>query len=204
MTPVDALVALLQELEAAGTTVMALARGGRPAEPWTLYPDELGVFDRHTRCQFYYHSHGAEHEDGHFHTVRLFDDHTVHLVAISMAKSGWPQALFTLNLWSVGDWPETPANLKRYVRRFAVHTSRGDPRLARFVNLVFQAFRPEIEWLQDEKARAIAGYRQRHGGRDPFEDRAVEVLSRLELRFEPRGASPPEAIPDGVPGPPAA
>jgi hypothetical protein len=67
---------------------MGLARGGRPAEPWTLYPDELGIFDRQTRCQFYYHSHGAAHQDGHFHTVRLFDDHTVHLVGISVAESG--------------------------------------------------------------------------------------------------------------------
>jgi hypothetical protein len=204
MTPVDALVTLLQELDAAGTTVMALARDGRPAEPWTLYPDDLGVFDRRTRCQFYYHSHGADHEDGHFHTVRLFDDHTVHLVAISMAKSGWPQALFTLNLWSVGDSPETPANAKRYVRRFAVRSPRGDPRLVRFVNLVFRAFRPEIEWLQDEKARAINVYRELHGGRDPFEDRSVEILSRLEVRFEPRAATAPEAVEAGVPRPPAA
>jgi hypothetical protein len=96
VTPVDALVALLRELEGAGTTVMALVRGGRPSEPWTLYPDEFGIFDGQTRCQFYYHSHGAAHEDGHFHTVRLFDGHTVHLVGISMAESGWPQALFTL------------------------------------------------------------------------------------------------------------
>ncbi len=190
MTPVDALVVLLRELEAAGTPVMALARGHRPAEPWTLYPDELGIFDRQTRCQLYYHSHGAAHEDGHFHTVRLFDDHTVHLVGVSMAKSGWPQALFTLNLWSVGDRADTPANLKRYVRRFAVHSPRGDPRLVRFVNLVFQAFRPEIEWLQEEKARAIAAYRKAHGGQDPFEDRSMEVLSRVEIHWsDPRSAT---------------
>ncbi len=205
MTPVDALVALLREREAAGTTVMALARGDRPAEPWTLYPDESGIFDRQTRCQFYYHSHGAAHEDGHFHTVRLFDEHTVHLVGISMAESGWPQALFTLNLWSIGDRDDTPANLRRYVRRFAVRSPRGDPRLVRFVNLVFQAFRPEIEWLQDEKARAIAAYRAAHGGRDPFEDRSVEILSRVELRFEPRAApTAPRRLAEAVTGPPAA
>jgi hypothetical protein len=204
VTPLDALVSLLRELEAAGTSVMALARGDRPAEPWTLYPDELGIFDRQTRCQFYYHSHGADHEDGHFHTVRLFDDHTVHLVGISMAKTGWPQALFTLNLWSVGDRDDAPTNLRRYVRRFAVHSGRGDRRLVRFVNLVFQAFRPEMEWLQDEKARAIAAYRRAHGGRDPFEDRSVEVLSRVEIRFEPRGAPLAGAAENAGPRPPAA
>jgi hypothetical protein len=205
VTPVDALVALLRELEATGTSVMALARGDRPAEPWTLYPDEVGIFDRQTRCQFYYHSHGAAHEDGHFHTVRLFDYHTVHLVGISISKRGWPQALFTVNLWSVGDWHDTPANLKRYVRRFMIHSPRGDPRVARFVNLMFQAFRPEIEWLQDEKASAIAAYRRAHGGRDPFEDRSVEVLSRVDIRFEPSGeARSPGSIVDPPPTPPAA
>jgi hypothetical protein len=204
VTPVDALVALLRELEAAGTTVMTLARGDRAAEPWTLYPDEYGIVDRQTRCQFYYHSHGAAHEDGHFHTVRLFDDHTVHLVGISMAESGWPQALFTLNLWGIGDRHDTPANLKRYVRRFSVRPPRGDPRLVRFVNLVFRAFRPEIEWLQDEKARAIAAYRTAHGGHDPFEDRSVEILSRVDLRFEPRAApTAPPLLAGAVPGSPA-
>ena len=76
---------------------MALARGDRPQEPWTLYPDEYGIFDRKRHSQFYYHAHGgAAHEAGHFHTVRLFGDHTVHLVAISMAETGWPRALFTI------------------------------------------------------------------------------------------------------------
>ena len=46
----------------------------------------------------------------HFHTVRLFPDHTVHLVGSSLAANGWPQALFTLNLWASGD--ERPQDAK--------------------------------------------------------------------------------------------
>src|SRR6266508_4970306 len=71
------------------TSVMARAPGGRPQEPWTLYPDEYGIFDRRGHSQSFYHAHaGAEHEARHFHTVRLFRDRTVHLVAISMAHTG--------------------------------------------------------------------------------------------------------------------
>ncbi len=151
-------------------------------EPWTIYPDESGVFDVTTRNQFYYHLHAAaDHEAGHFHTVRLFDDHTVHLVGISMRPNGWPEALFTLNLWAIGDAYEPPERLRLYCRRFQIAESRGDARLIRFINLMFRAFLPQIEWLQDEKERALRAYRKAHPSRDPFRDRTFEILSRIAI-----------------------
>ena len=186
MTPIEELVALLENLERAGTTVMELARHGRPEAPWTIYPDEHGVFDRKTRSQFYYHIHGSPHEAGHFHTVRLFDDHTAHLVAISVAQNGWPQALFTVNLWAIGDTYEPPARLKRYARQFRIGLTPWDPRLVRFVNLMFEAFLPEILRLQDTKEETFSTYRTTRPGADPFEDRSLEVLSRAALDLGPR------------------
>lgn len=184
MSAADALVHLLEELERAGTTPMDLVGAGRRAEPWTLYPNEYGVFDRATGSQFYFHAHeGASHEAGHFHTVRFSATRTVHLVAISMTDSGWPQALFTVNLWAIGDAYVPPDELKRYVRKFRVDERRGDPRLIRFVNLVFTVFRPEIEALQEEKARAIAAQRLARPDVDPFEDRSLEVLSRIAIHL---------------------
>jgi hypothetical protein len=182
MTPLIELSRLLEEIERAGTSVMALARAGRPPGPWTLYPDENGIFDRKRHTQFYYHAHGgADHEAGHFHTVRLFPNHTVHLVAISMDHTGRPQALFTLNLWAIGDAYAAPDSLKRYARQYRLEPRRGDARLVRFINLMFRAFRPEIEALQEEKERAIQRYRAAHGGAAPFEDRSLEILSRVEV-----------------------
>jgi len=182
VTALEELAALLAGLERAGTSVMVLARDGRPQEPWTLYPDEYGIFDRTRHSQFYYHAHsGADHEAGHFHTVRLFPDHTVHLVAISMAETGWPRALFTVNLWAIGDVYASPQELARYARRYHVESRKGDRRLVRFINLMFRAFRPEIEALQQAKERAIEAYRAAHGGGAPFEDRSVEILSQVEI-----------------------
>lgn len=182
MTPAAELARLLEDLERAETTVMDLACGGRTPEPWTIYPDEYGVFSRTTRSQFYYHVHaGARHEAGHFHTVRLHPDRTAHLVAISMAPSGWPQALFTVNLWAIGDAYETAGNLKRYARRFQIDEGHGEPRLVRFVNLIFRAFLPEIDRLQDEKVAALAAHRLAYPSVNPFEDRALEVLSRADI-----------------------
>jgi hypothetical protein len=182
VTTIEELAALLEELEHKDTSVMELARGGRPQEPWTLYPGEFRIFDRQRRSQFYYHSHaGADHEAGHFHTVRLFPDRTAHLVAISMAPNGWPQALFTLNGWAIGDAWETPGNLKQYVRRFGVGTGHGPAQLVRFVNLVFEAFRPEIEELQDLKERTLRAHAETYPGMDPLQDRSLEVPSRVEI-----------------------
>ncbi|HET7875901.1 MAG TPA: hypothetical protein VFN71_10285, partial [Methylomirabilota bacterium] len=158
---------------------MALALGGRPQEPWTLYPGEYGIFDRKTHSQFYYHAHaGARHEAGHFHTVRLFPDRSVHLVAISMAETGWPQALFTVNAWAIGEAWERPENLKQYVRQFRVGSGRGPAPLVRFITLMFEAFGPEMERLQDDKERALRAWRAAHPGRDPLQDRSLETLSR--------------------------
>jgi hypothetical protein len=184
VTALADLAGLLADLDREGTSVMALVRGGQPPQPWTLYPDEDGMFDRRRHSQFYYHAHpGADHEEGHFHTVRLFADHTVHLVAISMAPTGWPQALFTLNLWAIGDRYASPRSLSRYTREYGIESRKGDVRLVRFVNLMFRAFRPEIEALQEAKGHAIERYRAAHGGADPFEDRSVEILSRVEIEI---------------------
>ncbi len=182
MTVARELVGLLESLERGGTSVMELICRTRTPMPWKTYPDDYGVFSMRTRSQFYYHVHdGAQNEAGHFHTVRFSPRRTAHIVAISMAPSGWPQALFTVNLWAIGDAYESVDSLKRYARRFQVEESRGDPRVIRFVNLVFRLFLPEIERLQEEKAAALAAYMVAHPGVNSFEDRALEVSSRVEI-----------------------
>lgn len=185
VTPCGQLVRLLEALEREGTSIVELICGTATPEPWQLDPGEYGVFDRTTSSQFYFHAHaGAAHEAGHFHTLRLFPDHTAHLVGISLAADGWPQALFTLNLWASGDAEATAVELKRYVRRFRIDPGREAPRVVHFVNLIFRAFAAEIERLQDAKVAALAAYRRAHPGADPLEDRSLEVLSRVELARE--------------------
>jgi len=187
MGSAEKLVRLLERLETGRTSVIELVTSGRVPEPWTLYPGEDGIFDRRTRCQFYYHAHeGSDREAGHFHTVQLFSDHTIHLVAISMASTGWPQALFTVNLWAIGDRDESAAQLKLYARRFHLDERRGDPRLIRFVNLAFQTFLREIERLQDMKAERLVEHRLAHPGVDPFADRSLEILSQVPIDVRAR------------------
>jgi hypothetical protein len=194
----DELVDLLTDLQRTGRSIITLAGTGQSPEPGQLPPTTLGVFDPLSRWHFYYHAHAgvvrrhpavaqnlvsarAAHEAGHFHTLRRFGDHAVHVVGISIDLLGWPQALFTLNLWCIGDVYEPAANIKRYARRFRVDSRAADPQLIRFLDLVFQAFLPEIEWLQDEKVCALAAHHAACPSRNPFEDRSLEITSRVEL-----------------------
>jgi len=195
VTAASQLGEIVEQLHREGQTVMNLARAGQAPGPWQLYPNEYGIFDERTRYQFYYHSHGAgREEDGHFHTVKLFDDHTVHLVGISMAETGWPQALFTVNLWATGDVYESAETVRRYARNFQIDERRGPARLVRFVNLLFRAFLPEIERLQDEKIAALSSHRLAHPNRDPFRDRSLEVLSRVAIDVRQRPAAVVETV----------
>jgi hypothetical protein len=189
VTDAERLVDLIERLAGEGRTVMGLIRGGQPAEPWRLYPEDEGVFDRRTRCQFYYHAHAdRSDEDGHFHTVRLFHDHTVHLVGISMAQDGWPRALFTVNHWVVADADEPVTQIKAYAARFHIDERRGPAAVVRFVNLMLRVFRSEIERLQDEKIAALTAHHLRYPDADPFQDRALEVLSWTDI--DPRRRLP--------------
>lgn len=182
MSATTQLAELLTSFDRRGETVIDLLRGDQPREAWRIYPGEYGIFDRRSRCQFYFHAHPEPaHEAGHIHTVRFFPDHTAHVVGISLADDGWPQSLFTVNLWAVGDADERPERLKHFARHFRVDERQGPADAVRFVNLIFRTFLPEIEALQDTKAAVLAAYRVRHPGRDPFEDRELEILSRIPI-----------------------
>jgi hypothetical protein len=130
----DELVGLLTDLQRSGRSVITLAGTSRSSEPGQLPPTTVGVFDPLSRWQFYYHAYaGAADEAGHFHTLRRFGDHAEHVVGISIDHLGWPQALFTVNLWCIGDVYELAENIKRYARRFRVDSRAGDPHLIRFM-----------------------------------------------------------------------
>ena len=49
---------------------------------------------------------------------------------------------------------------------------------------MLKLFRPQIETLIRARDDAIADWRQRHPGDDVFEDRDLDILSRLEVSVE--------------------
>jgi hypothetical protein len=191
----DELVNLLTTLQRTGRSIITLAGTDESAEGH-LPPTTLGVFDPVSRWHFYYHAHAwGWDEAGHFHALRRFGDHAVHVVGVSVDRMGWPQALFTVNLWCVGDVYEPAATIKSYARRFRVDSAAGDPQLIHFMGLVFRTFLPEIERLQDEKVCALADHHARYPDRDPFQDRSLAITSRVELSLAAASPDPRQKAP---------
>jgi hypothetical protein len=62
------------------------------------------------------------------------------------------------------------------------------------VDLVFRAFLPDIEQLQEAKIERLAELRSAHPGTDPSEDRSLEVLSRIAIDVRARSARPVEEV----------
>jgi hypothetical protein len=193
------LVRLIERVAREGSTLMALATGGRRARRFIPHP-EPPVYDPRTRSLLVYHHHGGEpawpREAGHFHAVHVLRvrprTERASLVAISMSRSGWPQALFTVNLWSWEDRPQRAHQLRRHVRRFQIRPAGRHARLARFANLVLRAWAPEIERLQTDKLRRLARLSRARPAADVPNDRSVDVLSALPIDARARAAGRPE------------
>jgi hypothetical protein len=78
--------------------------------------------------------------------------------------------------------------------RFHLREQAGPPPLVRFVNLVFQTFNADITRLQDEKIAVLAAHRGAHPDRDIFEDRSLEILSRVEIDVRARAGGVGSAV----------
>jgi hypothetical protein len=93
---------------------------------------------------------------------------------------------------------------RSYARRFHVDRRRAEPQAfkarcgpaIRFLNLLFGAFRPEIEALQDAKAAALDDYRRGYPGVDPYEDRSLEILSAVAIDVCARSPDRPSCAED--------
>jgi hypothetical protein len=196
---------MIEGLARRRTTLMVLATGGGRTPAFRPYPHPP-LYDSRTGSLLAYHRHDRDEpwlrEAGHFHTVRILRvrprEERASLVAISMSRGGWPLALFTVNLWSWRDRPQRAAQLREHVRRFRLRGSGRRGRLARFANLVLQAYRPEIERLQVEKLRELARLRRKRPGAKVTVDRSIDLLSSLAIdvraraagRIEPGGPAP--------------
>jgi hypothetical protein len=168
------------------------------------------IYDDESASQYYYHAHRSETgEHGHFHTfVRakgvptgmspapytgggerpLGDEAICHLVAVSMDRSGLPVALFTTNRWVTGETFYAAMDVIRTVARFEV--DHVDPCLAtnRWISALLRLFAPQIEMLVRQRDLAIAEWQARHPDRDAFEDRELEITSRIAIDIDEQAA----------------
>ncbi len=162
------------------------------------------VYDSEAHSQYYYHAHrGGEH--GHFHTfmreagmpegvhpveqsepeyMKQRDDRLSHLIAISMDRLGVPIALFTTNRWVTAENWYAAEDVCAMVDRFRIDHAQPSWPTNRWVSAMFRLFRPQIVELVERRDAVVAEWQKEHPEGDVFEDRELDLPSRVEISLE--------------------
>ncbi len=173
-----------RRLSEQGRSVLDVILNEKELEEWAMYPWDGGVIDKKTRSQYFYHAHPQSPEHGHFHPFYSHRNQIVHLVAISLDDQGHPMELFTVNRWVTGDF-YIPANkLAGYITQFRITNNSFDREMGAYVRNLMILYQAEIETLMHQRERVFSDYRATHDGREPYEDRDLDVTSNLEIQVE--------------------
>lgn len=184
-----------------------ILRGQGTFYEWNHYP-ENDVYDFESHAQYYYHAHPKDErpgEHGHFHTflrpkgmpkgvkpapVPGFvppedpNDALSHFVAISMNEQGIAIQLFTTNRWVTGETWYRASDMVAMLDRFVIDLAQPSWPVNRWITAMLRLFRPQIEALLLERDRVIAEWLRRHPKVDVFEDRRLEVTSKIDISVE--------------------
>jgi len=162
------------------------------------------IYDSETHSQYYYHAHRAG-EHGHFHTflrqrgmpegvrpveqsvagdMKDRDDTLSHIVAISMDRRGLPIELFTTNRWVTAEnWYAAP-DVCAMIDRFRIDHAQPSWPVNLWISAMIRLFRPQIEALLYERDAVVADWKKQHPGEDVFEDRELDLPSRMEISVD--------------------
>ena len=193
-------------LDKGGLNVVGeILRGQGEFIEYEHYPTD-DIYDADTHAQYYYHAHrGSAGEHGHFHTfLRVAGmpagvapvpytgsepwpagDHALsHLIAISMDAYGLPMGLFTVNRWVTGDAWYPARGVIAMLDGFAIDHANPSWPVNRWIGAMLRLFRPQIEALVLARDETLAAWACSHPGRDEFEDRELEIMSRTPISVE--------------------
>lgn len=186
-------------------TVGEILRGQREFVEWDHYPSG-DVFDRDTYAQYYYHAHRGDWvEHGHFHVFLRHggmprdvvpvlnegdedwptgDDAICHLIGVSMDDYGFPTRLFTTNRWVTGESWYVATDAISMLDSFLIDHTWPSWATNRWISAMVKLYRPQIVDLLLARDKAVDEWRSTHPGKDPFEDRDLEVTSSLDISVE--------------------
>ena len=205
-------------LAAAGRTVIAEIAGDQ-RDPFTHYP-RGDVYDFQSHGQYYFHSHRSG-ECGHFHTFLrprgmppgIWPDDPAdrgliaenealsHLVAISVDETGEPVELFTTNRWVTAETWYRAADVCAMLPCFQMDRAHPPYLANRWITALLALFRPQIETLLAERDACIDRNRFRLSGIPVFEDRELEVTSRMRVSVGDHLAQVQRALDEAPPRP---
>lgn len=190
---IDASLAMARE----GVPLMRrILPAGVPQHLWDHYPEGDAVAPSGSR--YFYHSHPPDErgtdEHGHFHLFlprRAMPDpeapwlaagnavhDAVHLVALSVTRSGVPVSAFTTNRWVTDESLFDADAIIAALDRFDVRGAPGDTLVNNWLTAAVALARPVIAGLLQSRDAALAAH-------DPGgEDRSVEILSSAALDLQ--------------------
>jgi hypothetical protein len=166
------------------------------------------VYDPESHSQWYYHAHDKRErpgEHGHFHTFMRGrgmaegvepaplpdyqpkdDPHDLicHLIAVSMDSSGWPIGLFTTNRWVTGETWYAAHDVCSMLDGFDMKMDKPTWSVNRWLTCVLRLFQPQIIDLLMERDEKILQWKLQHQDRNVYEDRELEVASKLAISVE--------------------
>ena len=162
------------------------------------------IYDRETHAQYYYHAHRPG-EHGHFHTflrekgipkdchpveqseadyIKQRNDTYSHLVAISMNRQGFPIGMFTTNRWVTAENWYAADDVCAMLDRFEIDHAQPSWPVNRWITAMFRLFRPQIVELLRERDAVVADWQEKHPDSDVFEDRDMDLPSRIEISVD--------------------
>lgn len=173
---------------------------------WSRYPPG-DVDDLETGCAWYYHAHDPcearpWEEHGHFHCYiytellprsaqpialppnpDLEKGGLVHLVALSLARSGVPVRLFTINRWASDEWMYAGRDVVPFVDRFTLGGDTPFALTSRWLSATLRVLQPQIAWLLYERDRVLGEHRRV----DPegfSENQSIDVTSTVTFELD--------------------
>ncbi len=170
-----------------------------PAAQWEHYPLNDAVSPANGG-RYFYHCHPPEergkHEHGHFHMflpLSLFaradavsappgDDvdraEVVHFSALSVAASGLPVSLFTVNRWVTDEWMFPAEAIIGHLSAFDLEGADGDPLVNAWLTSFVTLARDKIASLLMERDQLLSS----RGW--PGDDRTIEVISSTDIDLQ--------------------
>ena len=162
------------------------------------------IYDREHHAQYYYHAHRPG-EHGHFHTflrekgipadcqpvaqseadyMKQRNDTYSHLVAISMNRQGFPIGLFTTNRWVTAENWYAADDVCAMLDDFKIDHAQPSWPVNQWISAMFGLFRPQIIELLHERDAVVADWQEKHPDSDVFEDRDLDLPSRIEISVD--------------------
>lgn len=187
--------------------VRELLRGGGRVIAWRHYPKD-DVYDPASGSQFYYHAHPGPNggiDAGHIHAfmrpsgmakscrpARLPDfappkdpnDALSHLIAVSLDRRVVPDFLFTTNRWVTGEVWYRARDVVAMLDGFEIDLAQPSWPANRWITAMLRLFRPQIAALVVGRDAAMAQWRRRHPKRNAYEDRELEVVTRMAISVD--------------------